>query len=124
MLQQLRGLGMKIRRQDFQASRRQVLGLERHQEGVQATPGGQRVPKAFVNSNPGWKMSEKFLYRFEVVGSHPDTGVGLLQFFSISSNTELTVDAATAIMVSMLVGQGEFYRLVIDNASLRQVVQR
>ena len=124
MLQQLRGLGMKIRRQDFQGVRREVLGFERFEQQVRATPKSNRVPRAFINPNPNWKMSEKFLYRFEILGSDPVSGEGLLQFFAISSPTELTVEAAEAMMLSLIVGQAEFYGILIEQANLRQLVQR
>lgn len=124
MLQQLRGLGMKIRRQDFQGIRREVLGFERFEERVRATPRTRRVAKAFINKEPPWKMKQKYLYRFEVLGAHPDTGDGLTMFFSIYSDSELTVEAAEGKMFASLIAAPEFYRIVIEQANLRQVIRR
>lgn len=124
ILQQLRGRGMMIRTQDFFASRRGVLGLERFEEGVRATPKTQRVPRAFINPNPGWMLKEKYLYRFEILGADVVTGEGVIQFFAIRSPTELTVGAAESLMLSMIVGQEEAYRILIEEANLRQVIQR
>ena len=116
----LKGAGLGIRRTDFFAIRRDVLGYERFEEQIKALKPETRVPRAWFNSPTEFEMSKDFQYRFKVTGTDPITGESIEQVFSWGSDIEVSVDVAEASITSLIVDEEEQYELTLDRAQLIQ----
>lgn len=104
ILSDFRSLGYEIRTQTFYDIRREILGLQLHEEGIVAQQADQRVARAYF-TNTDWDISDRFMYTVRVFGADRLTGEDSEYFISVTSNTELTKDTIQAMAVSETVGE-------------------
>lgn len=114
--------GLGIREQDFYAIRREVLDLYRYQEQIEALKPTTRVPRAWMSDKHRMDMKNDYQYRFRVEGLDPETGDEVEAFYSISTGQELTKQNAEDAIMSMLIGEEDFYEIVVKNATLYQAL--
>lgn len=124
MLGELRGLGLKIRTQDFFDIRRDVLGLRKYEEQIKGLNPATRVPRAWINDSHGWDLKSDFLYRVEVTGLDPNTGEQVQGFYSLRSDKEFPVGDIEAGLISKLVGEEDFYDIIVQDARVYQAMSR
>lgn len=114
--------GLGIREQDFYAIRRDVLDLYRYQEAIEGLKPQTRVPRAWMSDKHRMQLSNDYQYRFRVEGLDPETGDEIESFYSVSSEQELTKQNAEDAIMSMLIGEEEYYEIVVKNATLYQAL--
>ncbi len=122
LLTDLRDMGAKIRTQTFFDIRREVLGIEKHQEAVTKVSTNAMVPEAFMITDHGLALSKNIQYRFEVTGISPLTGDELSWNYSLSASDPLIAGNAEDVIRSLIAGNEEFYGITLDEVTLVAVL--
>lgn len=122
LLEELRDLGLEVRTQDFFTYRREALGLRKYQEQIEGLKPETRVPRAWINDEHGWDIKKDFLYRVEVVGLDINTGEPTEAFYSIGTNKEFPVGDVEASLIALLVGEEDFYEILVQDAHVYQAM--
>jgi len=124
ILRQLKPFGLGIRRQDFLKIRREVLGLEKHEEAIARIIPERRIPKSLYVDDHGWELNSDFLYRFRVEGINPITGEASDVFLSLGSNKELSIEQAEADLLELLQADSDSGDIVATSVVLRHALVR
>lgn len=118
LLRQLRDIGVSIRTQDFFQVRREVLGLQLHQEAIGQLGADRLVPAALFNESHGLELSQDFQYRFRIAVRDPVTGEITEFMRALSSSEQLTKAEAEAEMADMQAESAETYGYEVESVSL------
>jgi len=124
ILRQLAPFGLSIRRQDFLEIRRQVLGLEKHEEAIARIKPERRIPKGLYVDDHGWELNSDFLYRFRVTGTNPITGEDTQVFLSLGTDKEISIEQAEADLLELLQADVNSGDIVATSVELRHALAR
>ncbi|KKN10529.1 hypothetical protein LCGC14_1035740 [marine sediment metagenome] len=124
ILDDLRGMGLKVRDQDFFDARRNMMGLALHEQQIRGLRPETRVPLSWINEDHGWDIKTDFLYRIEVTGLDPNTGEEITQLRSRGMMKEHPVGDVEADLISLMVDEIDPYDIIITGALVYQVLAR
>ncbi len=113
-----REFGMQIRTSDFYDIRREVLGLQLHQEQLAGLTENTLIPQAWTVFDHGLTLSENFQYRFNVTGTTISTGEAFDRRYAVSSMYQLTPQQAGDLLTGMLMNAEEESAMTIDSMEL------
>ncbi len=119
--QVIKGTPLGIRRTDFLALRRQVLGLERFEEKFEVLGSTTLAPKSWWNSDHGRKLGMQAQYRFRVPTLNLETGEVTVETRAISTDQWYTREEAEAAMLDHLEGDMSKYELEFLGVGLFEV---
>ena len=124
ILRLLRESGLGIREQDFYAIRREILDLQRYEEAVRGLRPDTRVPVAWIDPSPGWKLSENFLYQAVVYGYDPITHEYVEHKWACGSEQQLFKETAESQIYNSIITDEEHYGIVPISVELFHVYHK
>lgn len=121
ILKSLSAAGMGIRKTDFLAIRRQVLGIVKFQRQLENLPSESLVPKAYMQERPTLKMTNNMQYRYSVLGYNPDTEERTVHTRAVSSNNWLTKEAAEDFIRDLYMFPHEDSNYIVESVLISEV---
>ena len=121
ILNQLKEVGMGIRRQDFLKIRRDVLGLERFEEAFKKLSADTLAPRSWmVEKKPGL-LTMQAQYRFRLRVTNIETGESEIISRAISSDQHYTKGEAEEFVNNWYTEPSETSNYVMEEATLYEV---
>ncbi len=94
IMKAIRASGVKIRDSTFWGIRRNVLGLQKHEEAIRKLTPGNIVPKSMMVVNPNVSLSMQAQYRFTALKTDNRTGETTEISRAVATNFHFTPDQA------------------------------
>ncbi len=121
VLKAIRGAGVKIRDSTFWGIRRDVLGLQKHEEAIRRLTPGNLVPKSMMVVNPNVSLSKQAQYRFTATKVDMETGEETQIGRAIATDQHLTPEQTTAALDDLFEEPSPNSNYVVREIELYQV---
>ena len=117
----MRDAGMRIREQTFFDIRREMLGLGKWQEQIQALRPESLIPLAWMDDTPYPYQAHNAVYKGTLLVYDPETGERIELERSIGADVQLTKGELDSIFAGLFTALLEQYNYIVEDVGPTEV---